>query len=107
EAEASLQRMLAVVGGVRREVDGGEVGGGGDGEEADEDRGRVQPARPQVSGGVADRDAVGGDAADRGAERERNEDRGEGEERVDPSCLSRRPGARAQRIGGAAEDEPE
>ena len=106
-AELPLERRFAQPGGVGAEEDGGEVGGGRDGEDADQDRGRVEPARERVAGGVPDRDAARGDPADRGAERERGQDRGDREDGVDRAQLARRRRAGAQRVGGAAEDDPD
>ena len=87
--EARLQVRVVRAHCVSGEEHGGEVGGGCDGEDADEDRRGVQPAGEQVSGGVADGDAARGDPADDRAERERREDRGEREHGVDRSPLAR------------------
>src|SRR5207247_726271 len=78
-AEVRLELQATIVCGVGGEVDRGQVGAAWDREDTDEDRGRVQPAREEVAGGVAHWDAVGRDAADRGAECKRGHDRGQGE----------------------------
>jgi hypothetical protein len=83
DAELPLERRFAELGGVGAEEDGGKVGGGHDSEDADQERGRVEPARELVASGVPDRDAAGSDPADRGAECERGQNRGEGKGGVD------------------------
>jgi hypothetical protein len=55
--EFPLERRFTEPGGVGSEEHGREVGGGRDGEEADQERGRVEPARELVADRVADRDA--------------------------------------------------
>ena len=45
DAEGSSEVGFAEPDRVGGEVDGGQVGGGGDGKDADQDRGRVEPAR--------------------------------------------------------------
>src|SRR5204863_8281557 len=82
-AELPLERRLAEPGGVGAEKDRRQVGGGYDGEDADQERGQVEPARELVAGRVPDRNAARSDPADRRAERERGEDRGEGKGGVD------------------------
>ena len=82
-AELPLERGLAEPGGVGAEKDGREVGGGRNGDDADQERGRVEPARELVAGGVPDRDAPGSDSADGGAEREWRQNRREREGGVD------------------------
>src|SRR5262249_58009231 len=59
-AELLLEPGLALPGGVGAEEDGGQVRGGHDGEDADQQRRRVEPARPWVAGGIPDRDAPPG-----------------------------------------------
>ena len=105
-SELSLERRFAEPGGVGAEKHSRQVGGGRDGEDADQERGRVEPARELVAGGVPDRDAARSDTADRCAQCERGQDRRERKHAVDRAQLVRRRRACTQRIGGAAEDDP-
>src|SRR5438477_4883530 len=106
-SELPLERRFAEPGGVGAEEHGRQVGGRRDGEDADQERGGVEPARELVAGGVPDRNAAGSDAADGGAQGERGQDRGERKNGVDRAQLAYGGGARAERVGGAAEDDPD
>ena len=104
-AERLLQLGLADAHRVGREVDRGQIRRCRDGDPAEGDRGRVEPARDEIALGVADGHAPRGDSADHGAESEGREDRRAGEEDLDPPLLARGRRSRAQGICGAAEDD--
>ena len=74
-AEPVLEVLIVELGRVCAQEDGGEVGGAGNREHANEDRSGVKPAAELAARSVADGDAAGGDAADCGPERERRQHR--------------------------------
>jgi len=101
--EAIGEGVTAFTCGIAAEEDGRKVRGACDGEHADRDRGRVEPARDEAAAGVADMDLLGGQRADHGAERERRQDRRDGEKGVEATSLPGSRGSRAEGIGASAE----
>ena len=77
--EVALEVGVAEVAGVDDQVDRGQVGADRDRERPDRDAARVEPARPEVAGGVAGRHAPRGDPAEHGAEEERRQHGRQGE----------------------------
>ena len=89
--EVALEVRLAPPPGGRHQEDGGDVGSRRDRQDADEDRGRVEPAGPRIAGRVARRHPARGDRAQGTAQEERRDHRREGED-----------GAEGRRRGRAA-----
>src|SRR3954451_21719798 len=104
--ETPLELRIAAPARIGAQVYRREIRAGGDREQSDEYRGRVEPAREQVAGGIPHRHAAGSDPTHRGAERERSEQRRDSEQRVDRALLAARGRARAEGVGGPPEDDP-